>query len=95
MELTGNSMYEYIHPLDHDEVAHLLSVQPLHYNQGRTVEHIIYLVNTTHNQRVSADVEIERSFVLRMKCVLAKRNAGLTNGGYKVGTVITLLQLQW
>ena len=30
------------------------------------------------------DVEIERSFVLRMKCVLAKRNAGLTNGGYKV-----------
>ena len=32
-----------------------------------------------------ADVEIERSFVLRMKCVLAKRNAGLTNGGYKVG----------
>ena len=34
---------------------------------------------------MSADVEIERSFVLRMKCVLAKRNAGLTNGGYKVG----------
>lgn len=63
MELTGNSIYEYIHPLDHDEVGHLLSVQPLHYNQ---------------------DVEIERSFVLRMKCVLAKRNAGLTNGGYKV-----------
>ena len=30
-------------------------------------------------------MEIERSFVLRMKCVLAKRNAGLTNGGYKVG----------
>ena len=48
------------------------------------VGRIIYLVNTTHNQRVSADVEIERSFVLRMKCVLAKRNAGLTNGGYKV-----------
>ena len=31
-----------------------------------------------------ADIEMERSFVLRMKCVLAKRNAGLTNGGYKV-----------
>ena len=44
-----------------------------------------YLVKRTNNQRVSADVEIERSFVLRMKCVLAKRNAGLTNGGYKVG----------
>ena len=35
------------------------------------------------NRNIS-DVEIERSFVLRMKCVLAKRNAGLTNGGYKV-----------
>lgn len=32
-----------------------------------------------------ADYEIERSFFLRMKCVLAKRNAGLTCGGYKVG----------
>ncbi|KAK2160410.1 hypothetical protein LSH36_134g05028 [Paralvinella palmiformis] len=30
------------------------------------------------------DYEIERSFFLRMKCVLAKRNAGLTAGGYKV-----------
>lgn len=31
------------------------------------------------------ELEIERSFVVRMKCVLAKRNAGLTTGGYKVG----------
>lgn len=31
------------------------------------------------------EYEIERSFFLRMKCVLAKRNAGLTCGGYKVG----------
>ena len=31
-----------------------------------------------------AEYEIERSFVIRMKCVLAKRNAGLTTGGYKV-----------
>lgn len=28
--------------------------------------------------------EFEKSFFLRMKCVLAKRNAGLTSGGYKV-----------
>ena len=33
-----------------------------------------------------AEYEIERSFVIRMKCVLAKRNAGLTTGGYKVGS---------
>ncbi|XP_077567621.1 single-minded homolog 1-like isoform X2 [Stigmatopora nigra] len=30
------------------------------------------------------EYEVERSFFLRMKCVLAKRNAGLTSGGYKV-----------
>ncbi|NXQ28557.1 SIM2 protein, partial [Alaudala cheleensis] len=33
---------------------------------------------------VLAEYEIERSFFLRMKCVLAKRNAGLTCSGYKV-----------
>ncbi|KPP60644.1 hypothetical protein Z043_121333, partial [Scleropages formosus] len=51
VELTGNSIYEYIHPADHDEMT---------------------------------AYEMERSFFLRMKCVLAKRNAGLTCGGYKV-----------
>ena len=30
------------------------------------------------------DIEIERAFFIRMKCVLAKRNAGLTNQGWKV-----------
>ena len=30
------------------------------------------------------DLELERAFVVRMKCVLAKRNAGLTSGGFKV-----------
>ena len=34
---------------------------------------------------VFEEYEAERSFFLRMKCVLAKRNAGLTSGGYKVG----------
>ncbi|XP_033635579.1 uncharacterized protein LOC117296660 [Asterias rubens] len=66
VELTGNSIYEYIHPADHDEMTALLTAhQPYH----------------TH---VLSDYEIERQFFLRMKCVLAKRNAGLTSGGYKV-----------
>uniref|UniRef100_A0A182T0A0 Single-minded n=1 Tax=Anopheles maculatus TaxID=74869 RepID=A0A182T0A0_9DIPT len=33
---------------------------------------------------LSQTIEIERTFFLRMKCVLAKRNAGLTTSGYKV-----------
>ncbi|KAI2660149.1 hypothetical protein H4Q32_025861 [Labeo rohita] len=66
VELTGNSIFEYIHPSDHDEMSAVLSAhQPLH-------PHFLQ------------EFEIERSFFLRMKCVLAKRNAGLTCGGYKV-----------
>uniref|UniRef100_H3AZF2 SIM bHLH transcription factor 2 n=1 Tax=Latimeria chalumnae TaxID=7897 RepID=H3AZF2_LATCH len=66
VELTGNSIYEYIHPSDHDEMTAVLTAhQPLH-------PHLLQ------------EYEIERSFFVRMKCVLAKRNAGLTCGGYKV-----------
>lgn len=35
----------------------------------------------------SQTIEIERTFFLRMKCVLAKRNAGLTTSGYKVSNI--------
>ncbi|XP_072386640.1 single-minded homolog 2 isoform X2 [Diabrotica undecimpunctata] len=67
VELTGNSIYEYIHPADHDEMTAVLT--PTLYPPGIAPlqEH-----------------ESERAFFLRMKCVLAKRNAGLTNSGYKV-----------
>ncbi|XP_053513896.1 single-minded homolog 2 isoform X1 [Artibeus jamaicensis] len=66
VELTGNSIYEYIHPSDHDEMTAVLAAhQPLHH-------HLLQ------------EYEMERSFFLRMKCVLAKRNAGLTCSGYKV-----------
>uniref|UniRef100_A0A3Q1JXL8 SIM bHLH transcription factor 1b n=1 Tax=Anabas testudineus TaxID=64144 RepID=A0A3Q1JXL8_ANATE len=66
VELTGNSIYEYIHPADHDEMTAVLTAhQPYH-------SHFVQ------------EYEMARSFFLRMKCVLAKRNAGLTCGGYKV-----------
>jgi len=70
VELTGNSIYEYIHPADHDEMTSVLSSpQPLFQHGGHLQQHAF---------------EVERAFFLRMKCVLAKRNAGLTTGGYKV-----------
>uniref|UniRef100_A0A3B5MY93 PAS domain-containing protein n=1 Tax=Xiphophorus couchianus TaxID=32473 RepID=A0A3B5MY93_9TELE len=66
VELTGNSIFEYIHPSDHDEMTTVLSFQqPPHHH-------------------FCTEYKVERSFFLRMKCVLAKRNAGLTCGGYKV-----------
>ncbi|XP_043086651.1 SIM bHLH transcription factor 1b [Puntigrus tetrazona] len=66
VELTGNSIYEYVHPADHEEMSAVLTPQP-----------------SVHSHLV-LEHEVERSFFLRMKCVLAKRNAGLMSGGYKV-----------
>lgn len=66
VELTGNSIYEYIHPLDQEEMANILTAP---------------LPTYCSNQ---SEYEIERSFFLRMKCVLPKRNAGLTASGFKV-----------
>uniref|UniRef100_A0A8C3TVR0 Uncharacterized protein n=1 Tax=Catharus ustulatus TaxID=91951 RepID=A0A8C3TVR0_CATUS len=83
VELTGNSIYEYIHPSDHDEMTAVLTAhQPLH-------PHLLQgTANKSRNKSavcfVLSEYEIERSFFLRMKCVLAKRNAGLTCSGYKV-----------
>lgn len=73
VELTGNSIYEYIHPLDHEELIQLLNVHHAGSNEQASF---------CGPQEV--DLEMERAFVVRMKCVLAKRNAGLTSGGYKV-----------
>ncbi len=66
VELTGNSIYEYVHPADHEEINSLLNLSPPAYAD------------------LKQELECERAFFIRMKCVLAKRNAGLTNAGYKV-----------
>jgi single-minded-like protein len=73
VELTGNSIYEYIHPADHDEMTSVLSSP-----------------QTTLYHPQQHEFEVERAFFLRMKCVLAKRNAGLTTGGYKVSLSMQL-----
>lgn len=67
VELTGNSIYEYIHPADHDEMTAVLTLQ-----------------SVLPHPHGAQELEVDRSFFVRMKCVLAKRNAGLTTGGYKV-----------
>ncbi len=74
VELTGNSVYDYVHPLDHEELAQVMCVHP-----PTTAP------PSSASSGEATEFEIERAFVVRMKCVLAKRNAGLTTGGYKVG----------
>ncbi|XP_032526141.2 protein single-minded [Danaus plexippus] len=80
VELTGNSIYEYIHQADHEEMSAVLSLQHPHTYAGPPA--VGYPVGGTWSPNV--DVECERAFFIRMKCVLAKRNAGLTTSGYKV-----------
>uniref|UniRef100_UPI004038F405 LOW QUALITY PROTEIN: single-minded homolog 1-like n=1 Tax=Callospermophilus lateralis TaxID=76772 RepID=UPI004038F405 len=66
VELTGNNIYEYIHPADHDEMTAVLTAhKPYH-------SHVVH------------EHEMECSFFLRMKCVLAKQTAGLTCGATRV-----------
>ncbi|KPI99198.1 Protein single-minded [Papilio xuthus] len=82
VELTGNSIYEYIHQQDHEEMSAVLSLQHPHSYLGHQMPSLGYPVGGTWGPTV--DVECERAFFIRMKCVLAKRNAGLTTSGYKV-----------
>lgn len=112
VELTGNSIYDYIHNYDQDEMTRVLSLQPNVYPQPTAFEqsdptkngaayglgngmgidgsvinphsHSNHFHPQMQSQQTSQTVEIERTFFLRMKCVLAKRNAGLTTQGYKV-----------
>ncbi|KAF0310378.1 Single-minded 1 [Amphibalanus amphitrite] len=73
VELTGNSIYDFIHQADVEELAAVL---------GHTTGADDPLQSRPAGQ--ATEFELERSFIVRMKCVLAKRNAGLTNLGYKV-----------
>ncbi|XP_037027468.1 protein single-minded isoform X1 [Bradysia coprophila] len=94
VELTGNSILEYIHPYDQDEMQSVLSLQNVYTSNDQdcllTNEALKYnnhnIMNSSYNvpSQLIPNIEFERTFFIRMKCVLAKRNAGLTSGGYKV-----------
>ncbi|XP_058127284.1 protein single-minded-like [Anopheles ziemanni] len=53
-----------------------------HHHHGHYHHHHHHHAFGQH--QLSQTIEVERTFFLRMKCVLAKRNAGLTTSGYKV-----------
>lgn len=57
-----------------------------HSNHNLPPTHASQMCGSVPNQRIIASqmVELERTFFVRMKCVLAKRNAGLTTQGHKV-----------
>lgn len=69
IDLTGSSIFDYAHPADHSDIHRLLSLNDGDRSslEGETAEHC----------------ELGRSFCMRMKCILPKRNAGLVSSGYK------------
>lgn len=75
MELTGNSIFEYIYSEDRGEMVSVL-------NLPQSPTDLAGFAFPPPNTR--GEIELERSFLLRMKCILAKRNAGLVTEGYKV-----------
>lgn len=107
VELTGNSIFEYIHPSDSDEMHSVLSLQQNVYSPNDqdclltsdTKFNNHNIINSNYNVPAQSipTIEIERTFFLRMKCVLAKRNAGLTAQGYKVNKFKAkmILMIDW
>ncbi|XP_034486060.1 protein single-minded, partial [Drosophila innubila] len=91
VELTGNSIFEYIHSYDQDEMNAILSLHPHMHQHPLSQTHTpigspngVQHPAAYGHDRGSHTIEIEKTFFLRMKCVLAKRNAGLTTSGFKV-----------
>ncbi len=95
VELIGNSFYDYVHPGDHEEFATALQGKPGEncelletseegINNPWNLHSISVLYSYEIRFLLLIEFEIPRLFFVRMKCVLAKRNAGLTDHGYKV-----------
>lgn len=80
VEMIGNSIFDYIHDKDEEKMRAVLSLQQN-----------VFINNQNINYNISAPslltIEFERTFFLRMKCVLPKRNAGLAKEGYKVNLI--------
>lgn len=73
IDLTGSSVFEYIHPADHNDIQELLSLSDADRAQ----------LKACAGGESSGVCELGRSFCMRMKCILPKRNAGLVSNGYK------------
>lgn len=82
VELTGNTIFEYIYQHDHEEMQSVL-------NLPQNEADLTGFTFPPPNSR--GEIELERAFILRMKCILAKRNAGLVTEGYKVTRIIPSL----
>uniref|UniRef100_A0A673KEP9 Neuronal PAS domain protein 1 n=1 Tax=Sinocyclocheilus rhinocerous TaxID=307959 RepID=A0A673KEP9_9TELE len=89
VELTGSSVFDYIHPADHVEMAERLGIRPHLWDIGPPGGGL-YTPGLAVNFccHISVDSEIfelsERGFFIRMKSTLTKRGLHVKSSGYKV-----------
>lgn len=72
IDLTGSSVFDYVYPSDHNDLCEMLTLSDADRAQL--------------DERRASPLhlhELGRSFCIRMKCILPKRNAGLVSSGYK------------
>uniref|UniRef100_A0A8C2A203 Neuronal PAS domain protein 1 n=2 Tax=Cyprinus carpio TaxID=7962 RepID=A0A8C2A203_CYPCA len=92
VELTGSSVFDYIHPADHVEMAERLGIRPhLRAEAGCQTSHesasssasTSSLAGTPEPGNSSSELS-ERGFFIRMKSTLTKRGLHIKSSGYKV-----------
>ncbi|XP_051001979.1 neuronal PAS domain-containing protein 3 isoform X3 [Acomys russatus] len=109
VELTGSSVFDYVHPGDHVEMAEQLGMKlpPGRglLSQGTTEDAASSAssssqsetpepVETTSPSLLTADNTLERSFFIRMKSTLTKRGVHIKSSGYKVIHITGRLRLR-
>lgn len=73
IDLTGSSLFDYVHPSDQNDVYTILNLSDADRAE----------LNLRHSLFGGDHFELGRSFCMRMKCILPRRNAGLVCDGYK------------
>lgn len=85
IDLTGSSIFEYVHPSDHNDIYEILSLNEtdkIKLEQSTSTRCLTSSTGKSADEQVM-NCELGRSFCMRMKCILPKRNAGLVSSGYK------------
>ncbi|XP_068390605.1 neuronal PAS domain-containing protein 3 isoform X2 [Eschrichtius robustus] len=109
VELTGSSVFDYVHPGDHVEMAEQLGMKlpPGRglLSQGTAEDGASSASSSSHSETpepvestspslLTTDNTLERSFFIRMKSTLTKRGVHIKSSGYKVIHITGRLRLR-
>lgn len=86
IDLTGSSVFDYIHPADREDIKQMLLLSDTEQAQlsAQAQDQQQQQQQLEDGQcNEGGKFELGRSFCMRMKCILPKRNAGLVSSGYK------------